>query len=167
MKEWFNIGRNSYIISNDDIHNINTEEYGNIMCIGKPHSFIDTDINVNPKYVKILEALGFKKHIKYYNFAMFMNNQNINAEYSDYVENFINNYYDIDKDSDGFFEFLVSPDNGIIFIINAKFILSSDRSEFKVLPIMFLYTGDVLYNKEQLLSMNEDFDFNKVKSKNI
>jgi hypothetical protein len=30
-----------------------------------------------------------------------------------------------------------------------------------------MYTGDVLYDKEQLLSMNEDFDFNKVKEHHI
>jgi hypothetical protein len=97
-----------------------------------------------------------------------MNNQNIDSDYSEYVENFVSDYYKINKDNDGFIEFMVSPDNGIIFIINAKFRTSSSvNSKFIELPYMFLYTGDVLYNKNEILSVNEDFDFNKVKSKNI
>jgi hypothetical protein len=30
-----------------------------------------------------------------------------------------------------------------------------------------MYTGEVLYNKKMLLSMNEDFDFNKIKKHDI
>jgi hypothetical protein len=47
-----------------------------------------------------------------------------------------------------------------------KCIFENTVYDYLIMPNIILYTGEVLYNKEEL-SMNEDFDFNKVKKHHI
>jgi hypothetical protein len=47
-----------------------------------------------------------------------------------------------------------------------KCIFENTVYDYLIMPNIILYTGEVLYNKEEL-SINEDFDFNKVKKHRI
>jgi hypothetical protein len=94
------------------------------------------------------------------------NNSSINP-YVNEVTEFLKYYYnDIDFSTcvSGNIEFYVSPDNGIIYIHHIRLIWEKPFA-FISLPNIIFYTGEVLYDKDQIL--NEDFDFNKVKKSRI
>jgi hypothetical protein len=58
----------------------------------------------------------------------------------------------------------MSPDNGIIYT-NQISLMWKKPFKLITLPNIIFYTGEVLYDKEKIL--NEDFDFGKVKSRNL
>jgi hypothetical protein len=92
---------------------------------------------------------------------------NKNRYINDIIE-FLKYYYnDIDFSTcvSGNIEFYISPDGGIIYAHLIRLIWEKPFA-FISLPNIIFYTGEVLYTNQNE-SMNEDFDFNKVKSKNI
>jgi L-rhamnose mutarotase len=87
--------------------------------------------------------------------------------YLNEVTTFLKYYYndiDFSRCTAGNIEFYVSPDNGIIYITLIRLIWYNPFA-FISLPNIIFYTGEVLYDKEKIL--NEDFDFGKVKSRNL
>jgi hypothetical protein len=156
---------------NDILHYDKDKEYGNVLTIGnisKSVSGMSLRVDQYQLYVNhfIYYHIYFDERVSYTDNNPFINRSK--NPYINYVIDFIKYYFsNFDFNSLGccLIEFYISPDNGIIYIYKTRLTWYKEKS-FVMLPHMIFYTGEVLYNKEKL-SMNEDFDFNKVNKHHI